>query len=60
MKHENKKKDWKRGRKRSLSDDQVEIVKRFYKNEDYNIRQLAEMFGVSRMAIWRCLHEKQK
>ncbi|MDO8553521.1 MAG: helix-turn-helix domain-containing protein [Candidatus Micrarchaeota archaeon] len=46
-----------RGRKRSLNNEQAELAKKLYANGEHSMRDLADMFKVSRMAVWRCLHE---
>ncbi|MBI2079822.1 helix-turn-helix domain-containing protein [Candidatus Micrarchaeota archaeon] len=36
-----------------MNEEEIDLVKQLYVNGYYNIRELAEMFKVSRMAIWR-------
>lgn len=41
------------GRPTTLSETQKDNVLRAYYSRPYSLRQLADMFGVSRMTVWR-------
>lgn len=44
------------GRKRSLDNEQIKVAK-YLRENGLSIRAIAHAFGVSRMAIWRCLND---
>jgi len=43
------------GRPRSMNDEEMEQLVLAYYSYPYSFRQLADMFGVSRMTVWRAL-----
>jgi len=38
-----------------MNDEEMEQLVRAYYSRPYSFRQLADMFGVSRMTVWRAL-----
>jgi hypothetical protein len=48
-----------RGRPNSLSEEQLEQLLGIYYSRPYSLRQIADMFGVSRMTVWRAVHTAQ-
>ena len=54
MKHGSKK-----GRKTALDVDGRSMVRKLYWSQEFTIRELAVIFKVSRMAIWRYLQEER-
>ena len=45
----------KAGRPRRLDSESVAELKRLYLSKPYSVRELAEMFEVSRMTVWRAV-----
>jgi len=43
------------GRPNCLSVEKLEELLRIYYSKPYSLRRLAEMFGVSRMTVWRAV-----
>ncbi|MEM4272350.1 MAG: helix-turn-helix domain-containing protein [Candidatus Bilamarchaeaceae archaeon] len=43
----------KAGRPKKLSPGTAERLRKIYFGEPYSLRELADMFGVSRMTVWR-------
>ena len=47
------------GRPNSLSNEKLDELFRLYYTKPYSFRELADMFGVSRMTIWRAVQTAQ-
>ncbi len=47
------------GRPNSLNDDKLKELLRLYYTHPYSFRELADMFGVSRMTVWRAVQTTQ-
>ena len=47
------------GRPNCLSVEKLEELLSVYYSKPYSLRRLAEMFGVSRMTVWRAVQENQ-
>jgi predicted DNA-binding protein (UPF0251 family) len=47
------------GRPNCLSEEKLEELLSVYYSKPYSLRRLAEMFGVSRMTVWRAVQENQ-
>jgi predicted DNA binding protein len=45
------------GRPNSLSEDKLAMLLEAYYSRPYSFRQLADMFGVSRMTVWRAVQD---
>gem|GEM_PF-6289731 len=43
------------GRPKSLNQETVAELRRLYISKPYSVRELADMFNVSRMTVWRAL-----
>jgi DNA-directed RNA polymerase specialized sigma subunit len=48
-----------RGRPNSLSEEKTKELISVYYSRPYSLRRLADMFGVSRMTIWRTVQSAQ-
>ena len=59
VKVEKKKRDSEVGRPSSLSEEKMDQMLRLYYTRPYSFRELADMFGVSRMTIWRAVQTTQ-
>jgi DNA-binding MarR family transcriptional regulator len=47
--------DRKAGRPNSLNEQRLQDMLKLYYSHPYSLRELADMFGVSRMTVWRAV-----
>lgn len=45
------------GRPAALDQEKLELILRAYYSHPYSFRELADMFGVSRMTVWRAVQD---
>ncbi|MBD3389641.1 helix-turn-helix domain-containing protein [Candidatus Micrarchaeota archaeon] len=50
----------KAGRPKRLGPESVAELRKLYLSEPYSVRELAEMFQVSRMTVWRAVSRQEK
>ncbi|MFP3949644.1 MAG: helix-turn-helix domain-containing protein [Candidatus Micrarchaeia archaeon] len=48
------------GRPKSLGPESVAELRKLYLSEPYSVRELAEIFQVSRMTVWRAVSRQEK